>query len=156
MKLWKVITTFSSILIASLIPYTVLSAPKYDIDYNPCANSSYADNLFCSVNEYRKDNNLKNFTYSTEATRIAKQRADHLCETDTFTHDGWEKFLTTEYVDAGENLAKGFNNYGNVLEGWISSPAHNENLLRNFKSMGIYTDSCQGKNITAQIFITME
>ena len=156
MKLWEVITIVICILAGSLAPSVVSSAPKYEVEYNPCDGTSYSDTLFCSVNKYRADNNLKTLKYSSEATRIAKNRAVHLCQTNTFTHEGWETFLNTDYIQAGENLAKEFDNQEDVLNGWINSPAHNENLLNSWGSMGIYTEPCDGRNVTAQIFLTLE
>lgn len=156
MKLWKVITVSALVLAGSLTPSMVSSAPKNETVYNPCDGVTYSDKLFCSVNSYRANNSLHTLKYSNEATRIAKNRAIHLCETNTFTHDGWQNFLNTEYLSAGENLAKDFDSQENVLNGWIKSPAHNDNLLGSWDSMGIYTEPCEGRNVTAQIFLTME
>ena len=140
----------------SLIPSVVSSAPKSKFEYNPCEAISYSDKLFCSVNRYRNENGVNTLRYSTEASRIAKDRAVHLCQSKTFTHEGWETFLNTEYAQAGENLAQEFDNHEDVLTDWVNSPLHNENLLADWDSMGIYTKPCEGRNVTAQIFLTLE
>lgn len=156
MKIWKAIILGIALAIMVSVPAYVSSAPNDKTKYNPCQHDGYADKLFCATNEYRLSQGKIPLKHSTEASRIAKDRANYLCESGTFTHEGWLRFLNTEYIEAGENLAQDFDRPNEVLERWKTSYSHNKNIVEDWGSMGIYTNPCNGRNVTAQIFLTKE
>lgn len=83
-------------------------------------------------NEARKDGGLTLLGISDELSKSASIRADEIAKEDNLSHirpDGSGCFtvITSEYVYAGENLAKG-NNPENVFEKWMESPEHRENI----------------------------
>jgi uncharacterized protein YkwD len=59
-----------------------------------------------------------------------------------FSPDGtepWDFILGEkyDYIYAGENLAKNFSTFDDVVEAWYNSPSHKENLLnKNYTEMG--------------------
>lgn len=118
-----------------------------------CERETYASEVFCQTNEYRVNNGLHQLLYSAEAERTAKARAEHLCETSTFTHDGWTDFVRFEYIKAGENLAKGFNSPQEAFTALVNSPTHLDNIVGDWTHSGVYTEPCGGRNITVSIFM---
>ena len=109
--------------------------------------------LFELTNSHRHSEGLPKLAYSKDAESVAKSRANHLCETNTFTHDGWVDFLNIDYIKAGENLAKGFPSQSEAFNALKASPTHLANIEGDWDSLGVYTEPCGGQNITVQIFI---
>lgn len=69
----------------------------------------------------------------------AQVRAETLCKTGQWSHDGWEKSfegLPGGYI--GENLARGFATPKEAHEALMKSPMHKANIVdKNFKKIGI-------------------
>lgn len=70
----------------------------------------------------------------------AQKKADSMIETGVFEHyyesqgeliNPWQFILDSgyEYYHAGENLGRGFSEADTLVEAWIDSPTHKENLL---------------------------
>jgi uncharacterized protein YkwD len=114
--------------------------------------------LFTIVNQKRKEAGLKEFKYNPKLELSAKLKATHMIENDYWSHDApngtkpWYFFKQAgyHYSTAGENLAKDFSSDEDVVQAWMDSPAHRENILGNYKEMGIYSIECglQGKSTT--------
>lgn len=93
-------------------------------------------------------------------TRHAQIRAEYLCATKTFTHDGWYSSLFWDkghlkYQVQGENLAQGFidatttkTNYNDVQAAFMASPEHRDNILGDYTAVG-FGHAC---NITVEEF----
>ena len=118
-----------------------------------CERETYASEVFCLTNDYRADNGKSQLLYSQEAEPVAKARAEHLCQTGTFTHDGWVDFIGFDYTSAGENLAKGFNTPQRAFTGLVNSPTHLENIMDDWTHLGVYTEPCDGNPVSVQIFM---
>ena len=77
----------------------------------------------------------------------AKLKADDMFQSQYFEHvsptgidvDGLVKKAGYEYILIGENLAMGnFQNSEKVVEAWMNSPGHRENILNNkYKEIGV-------------------
>lgn len=118
-----------------------------------CESSAYACDVYNLTNEHRKANGLQELAYSKSAESVAEARAKHLCETDTFTHDGWTGFFDFKYRRSGENLAIHYLTPQEATQALIDSPTHLENIEGDWTALGVYTEPCNGKDITVQIFI---
>lgn len=125
--------------------------PSSQNPYDICYIDSYEIQLFCNSSRYREKNGLKPLYFDTSAYDIAVRRAKHLCETDTFSHDGWKEYIELEYSKAGENLARGFDYHQDALKSLIESKAHRDNILGDFTSGAVHTEPCGGKNVSVQI-----
>lgn len=97
------------------------------------------------TNEKRAENGLPSLSVSPELESAASAKAQDMFDKDYWAHnspDGttpWYfiKNAGYNYVYAGENLAKGFTDSHDVVNAWMASESHRENLLSaNFKDVG--------------------
>src|SRR4030065_255642 len=94
--------------------------------------------LYQLVNEQRQNNNLPPLTYNEKLAQAAYGKAQDMFTKNYWAHyapDGatpWNFILASgyQYEYAGENLAKNFLFSQNVLDAWMASPSHRENILR--------------------------
>lgn len=119
-----------------------------------CKSSAYACEVYNLTNEHRNVNGLQELVYSKAAESVAEARAKHLCETNTFTHDGWTGFFDFKYRKSGENLAKGFVSPQGAFDGLKASPTHLKNIEDDWDALGVFTEPCNGNPVSVQIFIT--
>jgi uncharacterized protein YkwD len=76
----------------------------------------------------------------------AQAKAEDMAAREYFAHqspEGWEPWVWLEragyaYLSAGENLAVNFYQSQTVVEAWLASPRHRDNILRpDFTEMGL-------------------
>lgn len=84
-----------------------------------------------AVNEVRVQKGLPKLADNRLLNDSAMARANSLCDSNTFSHDGWEASLTYSYSKAGENLE--WRNAGSqtprtIVDSWVNSPEHYENI----------------------------
>jgi uncharacterized protein YkwD len=110
------------------------------------ASSLTAENVIRETNEQRQKYNLGKLTSNVKLTTAALAKANNMFEEQYWDHFGpngetpWQFIIATEYdyTYAGENLAKGFDTSEGVVQAWLASPTHRENLLSgNYKDIGI-------------------
>lgn len=116
------------------------------------------------INEYRKENGLKELKTVSKLQEVAKLKAEDLVQNEYFSHTS--KALGTPfemlqdngiaYTKAGENLA-GNQTPERAVEAWINSPAHRDNILKaEYEYTGICViDSPVYGKIFVQLFITI-
>jgi hypothetical protein len=101
--------------------------------------------LLILTNQQRQNNNLPVLTDSPELDQAAANKAADMFSKDYWAHnapDGttpWAfiKGAGYNYVYAGENLARGFNNASDVITAWMNSPEHRQNVLSpNYQNVG--------------------
>jgi len=89
------------------------------------------------LNQIRKSLGLNALKRSSKLRQVATLKFRDLIRGEYFAHtstDGknpwyWYKLAGYKYSFAGENLAMNFKNADEVLNAWMESPAHRENLL---------------------------
>lgn len=107
------------------------------------------------VNKFRKQNNLATLTVNKLLISTAKKKGEYLVSHNLFEHhpnnislDEW----FDEYFDSkiakdtngmtaggGENLAQGFKSAKEVVDAWIASEGHRENMLNDhFNEIGVF------------------
>lgn len=83
---------------------------------------------------------------NTLLSRIAQKKAQSMAEGSYFSHTSpqgkgpwqWLAEAGYEYAEAGENLAVAYAGDFNVVDAWMNSPSHRENLLRSsFDEIGV-------------------
>lgn len=102
----------------------------------------YASNITVSdllkyTNERREALGVGSLTLNPKLTQAAQKKAAHMFSKNYWAHkapDGTEpwSFILGEnydYLYAGENLAKNFNDSSDVVEAWYKSPSHRDNLV---------------------------
>lgn len=111
-------------------------------------NRGFSLKLISLVNTEREKSGLKPLTESNTLDYSAYIRVRQIIDSQDFTHfaSGSGDIKAQQAVDVvgyrykevGENLARGFNDPGLVVEGWMNSPKHKENILNgNYKETGI-------------------
>ena len=102
------------------------------------------------VNEERQSNGLEPLTISQELTAKARIKSQDMKEQGYFSHNSptygspfeMMKQLGISYRSAAENIAMGYRTAEAVVNAWMNSPSHRENILSTrYTSMGIgHTD----------------
>jgi hypothetical protein len=102
--------------------------------------------LYNLHNKIRSENGLSPLGINSLLINSAQAKADAMLESDCWSHycpDGkspWEFFDSAGYLYAyaGENLAEGFNDNNAVMNAWMNSPTHKDNILNpQFNEIGI-------------------
>ena len=96
------------------------------------------DKLFRLTNEEREKEGLQALTYNDQLAEAAGKKANDMFTQNYWAHyapDGttpWSFILGSgyKYEYAGENLAKNFLFSDGVVEAWMKSPTHRENIMR--------------------------
>ncbi len=102
--------------------------------------------VFHLVNEARIENGKKALNYNIQLEKAAQMHAEDMVDRDFFAHvspDGIDvmtrvKTFKYDQRDTGENIALGQVDPDDVMNSWLNSPPHLENLLwSNFTEMGV-------------------
>lgn len=92
-----------------------------------------AREIFEILNKYRRENNLREFAQTDELSETARLRALECAQFYSHTRPDGSRCFTAfpkGYALAAENVGAGFGGSAQrVMEAWINSPVHNENLL---------------------------
>jgi len=113
----------------------------------------YASNINTSdllkfTNEKRAQNGVKEVVLNDTLSKAAEAKAKYMFEHNFWAHvapDGtepWDFIIGSgyDYMYAGENLAKDFQTSQGVIDAWMGSPSHKENLLNsNYDDIGFAT-----------------
>lgn len=107
---------------------------------------------FLAINKIRKENNLNELTWDDDLYDSIIVRSKEISEKFSHTRPDGSSCFTVSKKLHGENIAKGYTSVDRVVEGWMNSPGHKENILRkDFKrtAIGYYKNSsgtywCQG------------
>lgn len=103
------------------------------------------DQLFNDTNSKRTDAGLDVLRLDTDLSRAAAKKAE-----DMFTNNYWAHFSPSgktpwdfvtgsgyRYAIAGENLAKNFSTSQDVVDAWMASPTHRDNVMKpNYRDVG--------------------
>lgn len=109
------------------------------------ASDISVNKLLSASNEERRKAGVEPLRLNKNLTLAAQKKAEHMFTHNYWAHvapDGtepWTFILDTsyDYVFAGENLAKNFNDSQDVVTAWYNSPSHRDNLLSpNYDEMG--------------------
>lgn len=105
-----------------------------------------ADEIINLTNAQRSANGLEALTFNPLLAQAAVSKAANMFAENYWAHNSpsgktpWV-FITAagyKYVYAGENLARDFTDAGSVVDAWMNSPSHRENILdKNFKEIGV-------------------
>lgn len=123
--------------------------PATSIPYN-CKEIEYK--TFLAINKIRTENHLNELTWDENLYSSISIRSKEISEKFSHTRPNGSSCFTISKQLHGENIAKGYTSVDRVVEGWMNSPGHKENILRkDFKrtAIGYYKSSsgtywCQG------------
>jgi hypothetical protein len=96
------------------------------------------DKLYQLTNEQRQKNNLPSLVLNSTLSLAAQKKAENMFQENYWSHyspDGktpWDFILGAgyKYEYAGENLAKNFLFSNGVVDAWMNSTTHRDNLLK--------------------------
>ena len=82
------------------------------------------------VNEIRAENGLDSLSWDNNLETVASVRANEISQSFSHTRpDGRQWYTVNSKIQGGENLAFGYNNAEEVVDAWMNSPTHRENIL---------------------------
>jgi uncharacterized protein YkwD len=102
--------------------------------------------LVFEINREREQHGVEALAFNWELARVAQYKSQEMAELGFFGHGSRiygepnEMLLRfgIQFSAAGVNIAKGQNSSREVVDAWLSSSAHMENLLNeNFSSAGV-------------------
>ena len=113
-------------------------------------STSFVAALVLLLNAARADAHAPPLAEDPILTGRAQQRAELLCASHQFSHDGYQRaFQGSPYGWTGENLAMGHHDPRAVHGQLMSSPGHRANILKpQYRAVGI-GHAC---NITVELF----
>lgn len=122
--------------------------------------NSFERDVFNLTNDERTKNGLAPLQVDTELSKVAREKSQDMATNNYFDHNSptygspfdMMRSFGVSYRTAGENIAKGQRSPEEVVNAWMNSPGHRENILNaNFTHIGIgYVE--QG-NVWTQQFI---
>ncbi|MCL1883613.1 MAG: CAP domain-containing protein [Defluviitaleaceae bacterium] len=108
--------------------------------------SGLETDLIHEINKEREAIGVSSLAINWEVSRLARYRSEEMVELSFFGHssriygepDEMLMHFGVPFNSAGVNIAKGQETAREVLDAWLSSSAHSENLLNaNFTSAGV-------------------
>ena len=102
------------------------------------ASDITVERLLLLTNQKMAENGLSPLKINQELSEAANQKAKDMFADNYWAHNNpkgktpWDFVIAThyKYVYAGENLARDFANSDGVVEAWMKSPSHRENMLQ--------------------------
>jgi len=118
-----------------------------------------SSDVLALVNQERESAGLKNLKLSDDLNRVAQLRAQEIVEKWSHTRPNGEEWKTA-FKDSGvsasyrgENLAMGQSSANVIVDGWMSSEGHRDNILnKKFSKMGVATVVIDGVTYWVQVF----
>lgn len=112
------------------------------------------------VNKIRRENGLNELIMDEKLCSIAGTKSLDMCENKYFSHNSPKygtafdmmKANNIAYKTAGENIAMGYKTASDVVNGWMNSKGHRENIL-NPRYTKIGVGYCPSGNYWTQMFI---
>jgi len=127
-------------------PGMVLNVPGSAPQTVNTAQSSYASQVVNLVNQERAKVGLKALVSDSALTRMALDKAKDMYNNQYFDHNSptygspfdMMKSYGIRYSYAGENIAKGQRTPEEVMQAWMNSAGHRQNILNaNFTKIGV-------------------
>ncbi|WP_173917446.1 CAP domain-containing protein [Halobacillus sp. Marseille-Q1614] len=112
------------------------------------------------TNQERQKQGLAPLQLDTELSKVAKDKSLDMQQNNYFSHNSpthgspfdMMKAYGIDYRTAGENIAKGQTSPQQVVQGWMNSQGHRENIMNpNFTHIGV--GHAEGGNYWTQMFI---
>ena len=137
-----------------IYPMQKVNVPNID------ATKSVEEQVQRIVNEQRRNNGLPDLQMDWELQRVARVKACDMAQKGYFSHTSptygspfdMMKQFGISYRTAGENIAQGQTSPQSVMDSWMNSQGHRENILkRDYTHIGV--GYCQQGNHWVQMFI---
>ena len=111
---------------------------KLDLNVLGYATDISVDKLYQLTNQQREKNGLPDLSYNSKLAVAAQKKAEDMFAKNYWAHYSptgatpWNFILNAgyQYEFAGENLAKNFLFSQGVVDAWMNSPTHRDNVLK--------------------------
>ena len=120
--------------------------------------SSIEQEIFTLINNYRASINKTPLAHNTIAYQEAFKHNQYMISQNAISHDNFDdrfsKLVTEVSANSvGENVARYYTTAQEVVNAWIESPSHKENIEGNFSHTGISAiKDNQGRYYFTQLF----
>lgn len=102
------------------------------------ATNISVEELLQSTNQQRQKAGLSVLILNPRLSKAAEEKANNMFQNNYWAHFGpdgespWDFIISSGYTYsyAGENLAKDFNDSVSVVDAWMASPTHKDNILK--------------------------
>jgi len=106
------------------------------------ANNSVENQILMLVNEHRSSIGKQSLKLNDLANSLAKDHTLHMIDKNAISHDNFnqrsQKLITNEKANSvGENVAAGQKSAQTVMNAWLNSSGHRENIEGDFTHIGI-------------------
>lgn len=123
------------------------------------ATNIQLEQLLAATNTQRVANGLQPLALNQALSNAASKKAADMLTKDYWAHVGpqgetpWDFIISSgyKYSVAGENLAKNFQDSSGVVQAWMNSPSHRDNMLKpSYREIGfaIVNGTLQGEETT--------
>lgn len=122
------------------------------------------NNIIALSNAERQEQGVDALYVNDALNMAAEAKLNDMFENNYWDHTGpsgetaWDFIAGTgyRYEVAGENLARGFENSEKVVDAWMSSPTHRENILNSrFQEIGLAVGSGKIKGATTTVIVQL-
>lgn len=130
-------------------------------DTNTGTNTSIEMEVVRLVNIERQKAGLAPLAHSPELSKVARAKSQDMANKNYFSHNSptygdpfaMMKSFGIQYKTAGENIAKGYSSAQSVVNGWMNSSGHRENILnQSFGKIGVGYVNANGTTYWTQMF----
>jgi uncharacterized protein YkwD len=110
---------------------------------NQAQDSSMAGQVLALINNARVANGLSQVVRDGFLDSLALQHSQDMVKTNVMSHEGFDNRANTIITTlgahcVGENVAMGYNTAASLVQGWLDSPGHRQNIMNPlFRKMGI-------------------
>lgn len=109
------------------------------------ATDIYVNEIINLTNDARRSQGLSELKLNDSLSQAAQAKAEDMFEDDYWAHiapDGTTPWVFIEqsgyhFYSAGENLARDFDSSSAVVQAWMDSPSHRDNLLGSYSEIGV-------------------
>lgn len=109
------------------------------------------------TNQERVRRGLQPLAVSAQLSRAAQAKASDMMNEQYYGHAEWERFIRVSgynYCLAGENLAMNFTEPREVVEAWMHSSEHRDNLLKSsYREIGVAVVRGRYKTVEDATFV---
>lgn len=133
------------ILLFTLFNFSIRLIHRQYPDVLGYATNIHMQQLLEETNKQRVAHGLSQLTYSSELSQAAVKKATDMFASGYWAHTGpagktpWDFIMASgyQYTLAGENLAKNFSTSQGVVNAWMESASHRDNILKSgYKDVG--------------------
>lgn len=137
-KPWLLMASVAAFILSALVFVSFITQNIASKEESAKASNYEPDQIVVRVNKERVDKGLPPLVVNEKLQLAAQNKVSDMAKNNYFSHispvDGtkWSDFIKQteyKYLEAGENLANGYNNVEEMVQAWMNSPTHRENIL---------------------------